>query len=138
MPGKRKSRRTPAPEVGIEMTPMIDVVFQLLIYFIVTITPVDVAAHLDVFRPAAGRPPPEETTKPKMIQIDIYNGAITMNGASVNMDRLASTLSKLAAISTDQTVMIRCARDSKHRVLVEVLDACARTGMTNLSVASMN
>ena len=48
------------------MTPMIDVVFQLLIYFVVTIKPVDVSAHLDVFRPAADSPPKESATPPKI------------------------------------------------------------------------
>ena len=40
------------PPAELPMTPMIDVVFQLLIYFIVTIQPVDVLANLDVFRPS--------------------------------------------------------------------------------------
>ena len=48
----RKRKGMDAPEGELEMTPMIDVVFQLLIYFIVTIKPVDVVTNLDVFRPA--------------------------------------------------------------------------------------
>ena len=50
MARKRKRPEPPPPELS--MTPMVDVVFQLLIYFIVTIKPIDVITNLDVFRPA--------------------------------------------------------------------------------------
>ena len=138
MAGKRAKRSS---DIGgeIEMTPMIDVVFQLLVYFIVTIKPVDVAAHLDVFRPAAGSPPPEETAQPpKMIRVQIFPGALVINDRSVSMRGLTGILEKLAAIKKDQTVMIMCARDSRHEDLIEVLDRCAQFGLTNLSVSSIN
>ena len=48
----RARKRPDSPAAELEMTPMIDVVFQLLIYFIVTIKPIDVVTNLDVFRPA--------------------------------------------------------------------------------------
>jgi biopolymer transport protein ExbD len=138
MASKHKRKRVSQGGGDIEMTPMIDVVFQLLVYFIVTIKPVDVSAHLDVFRPAADSKPKEVTTPPKMIQIQIYQGALLMNGRSVDMDGLSRILEKLGAISTTQTVMIMCSRDSDHDSLVQVLDRCSKTGLTNLSVASMN
>ena len=48
----RARKRPEGAQAELEMTPMIDVVFQLLIYFIVTTKPVDVITNLDVFRPA--------------------------------------------------------------------------------------
>lgn len=120
------------------MTPMIDVVFQLLIYFIVTITPVDVDAKLDVFRPSASKPPPDSTTPPKMIQIDVNPGTYILNGTAMSVDRLEEILISLGELSTTQTVMIKVARDARHERLITVLDRCNRAGLTNLSVASMN
>jgi len=122
----------------IEMTPMIDVVFQLLVYFIVTMQPVDVSAHLDVFRPSASRPPEDVQEPPKMIRIEILPGALVMNGQSKDMPSLTRILEQLGALSATQTVMIMCAAGSEHNQLIEVLDRCARAGLTNLSVVSMD
>jgi biopolymer transport protein ExbD len=136
--GAKRKRRSPPPGGDIEMTPMIDVVFQLLVYFIVTIKPVDVSAHLDVFRPSAGAPPEEQTQPPKMIQIEIYPGSVSINSRSVNMETLSEILGKLGAISSTQTVMIMCAADSEHDLLIQVLDRCTEAGLSNLSVMSMD
>ena len=135
---RRKRSEDTAGADRLQMTPMIDVVFQLLIYFVVTIKPMDVAAHLDVFRPSATKAPKESAEPPKMIRIEIFQGALVMNGRSVDIDGLTNILEKLAGISKSQTVMIMCARDSEHDQLIQVLDRCAKTGMNNLSVLSMN
>ncbi len=133
---KKKSGMMEGAEV--EMTPMIDVVFQLLIYFVVTIQPVDVSARLDAFRPAAGTPPPDSETPPRMIQIQIHRDALIMNGRSVDMASLISILERLAEISRTQTVLISCSRESRHEQLVQILNHCARVGLNNLSVTSLN
>jgi len=135
--GWRKKKADDMEGAEIEMTPMIDVVFQLLIYFVVTIQPVDVSAHLDVFRPAAGAPPPDRETPPRMIQIEIHRQALVVNGRSVNMASLQNILARLAEASRSQTVVISAARDSRHEQLVEILNHCARVGMHNLSVTTM-
>lgn len=120
----------------IPMTPMIDVVFQLLIYFVFTIKPVDVVAHLDVFSPSSKSTP--TTDEPlQMLKIEIYQGTILMNGTGLDQASLAKILAKLAALNPKQTVMIVCSVDSKHSDLVGVLNSCAKAGLTNLSVGSM-
>jgi len=133
---RRKKQPVESSEIG--MTAMIDVVFQLLVYFIVTMKPVDVAAHLDVFRPSATTPPEEVKQPPRMIRIQIFKGALVMNDRSVDIARLGDVLRKLGAISETQTVMIMCARDSEHDKLIQVLDRCSKARLTNLSVVSMN
>lgn len=133
---KKRSARKSMESGEIPMTPMIDVVFQLLIYFIFTIKPIDVSAHLDVFSPSTSKATPID--KPlEMLKIELYPGAVFMNQTPLDMPGLAKILGKLAAINPKQTVMILCALDSRHNDLVEVLDACAKVGLTNLSVGSM-
>lgn len=134
--GRKKVQQQPGGEV--EMTPMIDVVFQLLIYFVVTIKPVDVSAHLDVFRPSGRPPPSDKPPPPKMLRIQIFKGALVLNDRSVDLPRLTQVLIKLGKLSSTQTVMIMCARDSRHEDLIDVLDRCSKAGLTNLSVVSMN
>lgn len=136
---KKRQRKKLREEPGeLQMTAMIDVVFQLLVYFIVTITPQDVIAHLDVFRPSPESKQEQLQTPPKMIRIQIYADGITINDRSVSLDALDNLLSKLGAIDTNQTIMIMCTATSRHEDLVTVLDLCAKSGLRNLSVISTN
>ncbi len=118
------------------MTPMIDVVFQLLIYFLVTFTTPDVLAHLDISRPAPDSAKTEQRTPPKMIRVNIYIDGFSLNGRAVSNNELERILTRLAGFSKTQTVLITCAGGSEHARLVDVLDICAGCGLNNLSVVS--
>lgn len=122
--------------MDVSMTPMIDVVFQLLIYFLVTFTTPDVLAHLDISRPAPDPSQTEQRTPPKMIRVNIYADGFSLNGRAVSKTELESILIRLAGFSTSQTVLITCAADSAHARLVTVLDICAGAGLNKLSVVS--
>jgi biopolymer transport protein ExbD len=134
---RRKRKRKESPMLELNMTAMCDVVFQLLIYLILTAHPMDVIAHLDVNRPSPdarqeGAPPPV-----KMIQIAILSYGFTVNDTDVSLGGLQSTLAKLASISKTQTILIKCAPDSPHEKLIQVLDLCSQVGLGNLSVMSL-
>jgi biopolymer transport protein ExbD len=136
---KRREREEPSNEVS--MTPMIDVVFQLLIYFLVTFSTPDVLAHLDISRPAPDPSQTERRTPPKMIRINVYEeggreNGYSLNGRTVSRAELGSILNRLASFSQNQTVLITCAGASEHAKLVGVLDLCAESGLSKLSVIS--
>lgn len=120
------------------MTAMIDVVFQLLVYFIVTIQPVDVIAHLDVYRPSPEAKQEKLTTPPKMIRIQIYPDGFTINDRAVGVQEMETLLGRLASIDTKQTIMIMATAQSRHEDLIRVLDLCSKVGLQNLSVISTN
>ena len=122
----------------LNMTAMCDVVFQLLIYLILTAHPQDVIAHLDVNRPApdkqvAADAPPIEN----LIQIMVFRDGCVLNDRPMTFKGLDSVLTKLAALSKTQTIVIKCALDSQHESLIKVLDMCSKVGLTNISVMSM-
>lgn len=135
---KRKRKRVSMDSGDVQMTAMIDVVFQLLVYFIVTIQPVDVIAHLDVFRPSPEKKQEQLQTPPKMIRIQIYPDGFTMNDRPVALREMETLLGRLASIDTKQTIMIMVTAHSKHDALIQVLDLCAKNGLQNLSVISTN
>jgi biopolymer transport protein ExbD len=126
------------PPADLPMTPMIDVVFQLLIYFLVTIHPVDVVANLDVFRPSPEAQKEKPDTPPKMIRITVFADAFLINDRPVDAQELDRLLSKLASIDKTQTILIMCTSLSPHERLITVLDLCAKSGLVNLSVVSTN
>ena len=134
----REHKRSDMPPADLPMTPMIDVVFQLLIYFLVTIHPKDVVANLDVFRPSPDAKQEQSTTPPKMIRITVFPDGFTINDRPVDAPELDKLLSKLASIDKNQTILIMCTSQSPHENLIRVLDLCAKSRLVNLSVVSTN
>ena len=121
-----------------EMTPMIDVVFQLMIFFIVTIKQEDIFSKLNANRPAPNAGPTQSEENDTQIKIDIGRGGVVLNGRGMSFQLLDASIKKLAANSTKATVIVRCAADSPHGFLVRVLDTCNKYKMYNLSIFSMD
>lgn len=122
-------------EPKLDMTPMIDCVFQLLIFFIISLKPEDIIAHLDVNRPS---PQPDiTTTSEDLLQVGVFADGFTLNDRIISYPTLESMLKRLAGLSKTQTVVIKCALESPHARLVQVLDLCSKVGLKNLSVMSM-
>jgi biopolymer transport protein ExbD len=134
MARKRKKQEIHAGELNL--TAMIDVAFQLLSFFIITVHPVDVITHLNVFRPAPDAAPTTNAQPAKMIRITIYREGYTINDKAVDVRQLEALLFKLADLDKKQTILIMCNVQSLHSELVEVLDLCAKAGLVNLSVVS--
>ena len=132
----RKRRGIDAPEGELEMTPMIDVVFQLLIYFIVTIKPVDVVTNLDVFRPAPNPNQPPDTKPPNLLRIGVYQDGYTLNDNPVSLDAMDTALARIARIDAGQTIMVTVSAFSDHGSLVRALDLYAKNGLKSLSIVS--
>ena len=128
--------RKPQENPKAEMTPMIDVVFQLMIFFVVTIKQEDIYSKLNANRPAPNQASSSESNDTQ-IKIDIGYSGLIFNGRGVRMNELKSNLKQLSATSKNATVLIRCTMDSPHGRLVDVLDACNQYGMRNLSIFSM-
>ena len=132
-----RARKRPEPPASeLEMTPMIDVVFQLLIYFIVTIKPVDVITNLDVFRPAPDPNAPKDVQPPNLNRLGVFENGYTINDVKVTPEKLDEALGRIAATDAGQTLMITVSAVSEHGQLVKALDLCAKNGLKSLSVVS--
>jgi biopolymer transport protein ExbD len=138
MAHRRKRQRQTNVDAELSMTPMIDIVFQLLIYFILTFEPQDVMAHLDVFRPAPDQQRKEQMEVPNVLRVVIYQDGFTVNDRQMTLPRIEATLGRLAELDPNQTVLIMATASSYHRNLIEILDLCSKVGLRNLSVVSMN
>lgn len=122
-------------ELKLDMTPMIDCVFQLLIFFIISLKPEDVLTQLTVNRPATPAGP--VTNSVPFLQIGVYAEGFTLNDRAVSRGTLQALVEKLARASATQTVVIKCAPDSTQEQLVDVLDLCASNKLVNLSTVSL-
>ncbi|MGN0853462.1 MAG: ExbD/TolR family protein [Kiritimatiellia bacterium] len=130
----RKTQENPKAE----MTPMIDVVFQLMIFFVVTIKQEDIFSKLNANRPAPNSAPSaNQEENDTQIKIDIGPGGLVFNGRGVSLKELDRNIKQLSATSKKSMVLVRCTMDSPHKFLVDALDTCNKYGMYNLSIFSM-
>lgn len=144
---KKKRSRRDAPRVeDVPMSPMIDIVFQLLIYFVFTFDPVDLFANLEVIRPqsdAQAKPdtPPPEMYKvligPRMIPYDVPGSRAQF---SINDKRPVSTegldlvLQSISAVDPEQTISFISSGQAIHNDLIDALNLCTKHGLMNVNV----
>jgi len=134
----RKKRKQHLVAGELNLVAMIDVAFQLLSFFIITIHPQDVLTNLNVFRPSQENTAPPDNTMPNMIRIMIFSNALTLNENPMTFKSMEKVMTQLAKNDKSQTILIMCRAESKHKDLVAVLNMCAKLKLTNLSVISSN
>jgi len=120
----------------LDMTPMIDVVFQLLIFFVIAIKHEDILSKLTATRPAIKT---DDTTvrEVELIDIRVSSQGFVINGRPVSKAELDRRMEAFSIVSQSALVTIKCTADSPHAFLVQSLDICNKYGMTNLSIFSM-
>jgi biopolymer transport protein ExbD len=137
----RNARRSTANAGELNLTAMIDVAFQLLSFFIITAKPVDALANLDIMAPSAEKAP-EASTPPKVLRITTANEngreVWLLNDYPVEFSSMEPVVMRTAADNRGQTVLIQCDPASRHEMLVQALNLCAKAGLTNLSVVTAN
>ena len=121
----------------LSLTPLIDVVFLLLIFFLVTSEFEEEERRLDIVLPSATSAVPM-TSKPREVVVDVDSqGLIYLHGQVTSLDELQRLL-RIAVESnpTNQTVVIRADRDTTFQPVVSVMDVCNRTGVSDYSVTT--
>ena len=131
--------RKPQDNPALDMTPMIDVVFELIIFFVVTIKQEDLFTRLNANRPAPSSGPSSSDSD---VNVTIAigrgrdaNGAIVLNGREVKRSELDHHLREI--VSKKTPIIVRCAEDSPHKALVDVLDICYRNNLFSVSIFTM-
>lgn len=122
-------------ESEIDMTPMLDVVFIMLIFFIVTSTFVK-EAGVDVTRPQAETAMQAESNS---IQIGINSSnQVFMDKREIDKRAIRANVERGMAESPGAAVIIVADRDSNTDTLIQVMDQARLAGAESISVASEN
>ncbi len=120
-------------EADIDITPMLDVVFIMLIFFIVTSTFVK-ETGIDVNRPQAAT----AVKKAKaniLIAIDPQNN-IWIDRRQVDIRAVRPNIERLHAENPQGSVVIQADKESKTDTLIQVMDASRQAGVYNVSIAA--
>ncbi len=136
----RKSQENPA----LDMTPMIDVVFELIIFFVVTLTEAqrkDETIELEDGQHGIVLVP--ENLPPTHMQIDIASrdkngrplpkGRISMGDRELTPDEIGRRVKEKYRKIGEFPILIRADYDVKHEVVAKVMNACTENGIWKIS-----
>ena len=133
--------RKPQDNPQLDMTPMIDVVFELIIFFVVTIQQEDIFTRLNANRPAPSTSS-SSSESDTTVTIEIgrgpdANGTLVYNKRVVNRSELNQNLREVARTSKKTPIVIKCASESPHKALVDALDICYRNQLYSVSIFTL-
>ncbi len=116
-------------DVSIEMTPMIDMVFLLLIFFLVATTFHQTERELQIALPMASSAGPISATLREIIINVDAEGRIIVSGRTIGADELRSLIERAVAANPQQKVTVRGDRTTAYANIVRVLDVCKGSGV---------
>ncbi len=120
-------------ESEINITPMLDVVFIMLIFFIVTATFIK-EAGIDVNRPDAATAVKQE--KANILIAIGPNNDIWIDRRQVDIRSVRPNIERLHAENPQGSVVIQADKESKTDTLIQVMDASRQAGVYNVSIAA--
>ena len=120
-------------EMGIEMGPLMDIVFILLIFFVVS-SSFTRETGVDVTKPQAQSA--SQLEKENILIAITREGSIHIHGRQVDMASLQDILKQILAKTPDREVVVIADKGAVTGTLVQVIDACNLSGVKKVSIAA--
>lgn len=113
----------------IELTPIIDMVFLLLIFFLVTTTYHQVEREMQIALPEAESGAPISVALRELVVNVDSDGTIVLAGGARTLDELRAIVTQAVEANPKQKVTVRADRDASYGVVARVLDVCKASGV---------
>jgi biopolymer transport protein ExbD len=125
-----------APPISLQLAPMIDILLLLLCFFITSWQYTKSETELNVAVPTAQEGAEPERSRGEIIINVLADGAIRVEGLSVDRQQLFDKLSAIAKQYKNQPVRIRGDGGVAYQRIVEIIDTCQGAGIWNISFAT--
>jgi biopolymer transport protein ExbD len=129
----RRRRNRNKPESEVNLTPMLDVVFIMLIFFIVTASFVK-EAGIEITRPSAATATRNE--KGNILIAITNNNQVWMDRRQIDPKALRANIERMRAENPNGAVIIQADEKSENGLLVKVMDAAKLAGIKSISLAA--
>ena len=127
-------RRAKLEEPGLGIAPLIDIVFLLLIFFMVT-SHFDVASGVRIELPKVARTTHDQAESKVTIIID-KGGQSYLEGEQIDMKGLGERLRHLVQEKSEVQLVLQADKDSRHGVVVQAMDVAKSAGVRALVIAA--
>jgi len=131
-----KFRNHATPQASFQLAPMIDIVFLLLIFFIVTWSYARFETEIEISVPAADEGSPSNRTVGEIIVNVREDGTITINATELDEAALIDKFQRIAAVHKDQAVILRGDSEAAFTHIMRVLNVCKKAGIWNVAFAA--
>ncbi|MDA1163731.1 MAG: biopolymer transporter ExbD [Planctomycetota bacterium] len=126
----------PTSEPTLNLTPMIDIVFLLIIFFMVGTQFSKQESRYEVQVPAVSDAPPL-TSRPDEIVVNVApDGQVSIRNEQMTIDTLEQRLKLARENYSDQTVVVRGSGPDPYQNVMDVLAACHRAKIDHISLAN--
>lgn len=124
------------PLPAMQLVPLIDILFVTLSFFMAVFLTFNFESELNISVPTAAASK-ESPVSPNEIVVNVMrDGAVIVNQRPISLEGLAALLRRTAQIYPSQEVIIRADEKAFHEYVVNVLEACAKAGIWNISFAT--
>jgi len=134
---KKTSQRSHGTMSELNITPLLDLVFVLLVIFIIT-TP-QMINSLEMHLPSGKVPPPPKTDQPppKINHVDVdAEGHVKLNGESIPDSELKARFAAVQAADPDPRFVVDGDNDAEYGNVVKVLDPLRQLNITKVGLAT--
>jgi biopolymer transport protein ExbD len=130
---RRRHSEEVSAEAEINITPMLDIVFIMLIFFVVTTSFIK-EAGIEVNRPTAQTA--ERKEHANILIAIALNGEIWIDRRVVDVRSVRAVIERLRAENPESAVVIQGDREAQIGLLVQVMDQVRKAGVSNVSIAA--
>ena len=133
---KRKRKRELSSQDSTPISAMIDIVFLLLIYFILTQKPIIEDTRLNFSPARRGKSAAQSPAISDFAFLEINENTETylFNGQAISREQLPTYLNHIGKNNKETQLIIFCADNVKHADLVKALDLCRLSSLSNISI----
>jgi len=124
-------------DAAIDLTPMIDVVFQLVVFFMLATQFAEQEKEMDVDLPSSEAGQLAEKLPDELIINVLKDGKVIVDGNELDDTALRTTLTRVAERDVKIPINIRGDKDVRHECIVSVMSACGVVGLTNLQIGTI-
>ncbi|MDP6711456.1 MAG: biopolymer transporter ExbD [Nitrospinaceae bacterium] len=126
-------RRESEENFALDMTPLIDVVFLLLIFFMVSTVFVDFKRQMGISLPSSKSSVPDEVSKPIELEVTV-DKQVFLNGEKVRLRDLESVLAKID-VSKKSAAIIRADKNLPYGDVIKIMGLLQSAKILDISVA---
>ena len=118
---------------SFDLTPLVDVVFLLLIFFMVSTVFVDFKRQMDISLPSSKSSVPSEVKEPVKVELTM-DKQIFLNGKKVTLEEFESALSKIS-VSKNNTAVIRADKNLPYGNVIKIMGILQSAKILDIGVA---
>ena len=126
-----------ATQGGVPLTPMMDVVFLLLCFFVTSQIFAQWETEIDITLPTASTGEVPARLPGEVIVNVLPDGRAVVNGQELDDAALQSMLDRLVALFPGQPVILRADKTTPYEHVIRVLDLCRQADLWNISFATL-